>query len=167
MPSLIHFVMQVCDRWLISLQGIIIFLIFLLLIDHDIVFMESSLKAAYVPPAKRKQVLWSRVDIDQLKNFVNRFTSSFLNDYSANSQVEQMWEEFKTMCFECMNIVPSRLTKVGQNKPWITAQTKRFIRKKSVCIIMLDCQILQKTGIPIMQLKKLLSVNAEKHTMPI
>jgi len=41
-----------------------------------------------------------------------------------------MWEEFKAMCFECMNIVPSRLTKVGQNKPWITAQMKWLIRKK-------------------------------------
>jgi len=26
--------------------------------------------------------------------------------------------------------VPSRLTKEGQNKPWITAQMKQFIRKK-------------------------------------
>ena len=64
----------------------------------------------------RKQVLWSRADIEQLKDSVNRFTSSFLSKCSANSQVEQMWEEFKAMCFECMNIVPSRLIKEGQNK---------------------------------------------------
>jgi len=38
------------------------------------------------------------------------------------------------MCFECMNIVPSRLTKVGQNKPWITAQMKRLIRKKKTSV---------------------------------
>jgi len=45
-----------------------------------------------------------------------------------------MWEEFKAVCFECMNIVPSRLTKEGQNKPWITAQTKWLIRKKKTTV---------------------------------
>ena len=97
--------------------------------------MESSLKAI-LPPAKRKQILWSRVQIDQLKDFVNGFTSLFLNKYSANSQVEQMWEECKAMCLECINIAPSRVITERQSKLWITdaAQTKQLIRKKKTVI---------------------------------
>ena len=45
--------------------------------DHDIVYIESSLKAVYTPPAKRKQMLWSKANVNQLKDLINDFTSTF------------------------------------------------------------------------------------------
>ena len=95
--------------------------------DHDVVYIESSV---YMPPAKRKQLLRSKVNMNDLKDLINNFTRTFLSKYSPGSSIEQMWEEFKAICLECVNLIPSRLITNRYNKPWITANSKQYIRKK-------------------------------------
>ena len=51
------------------------------------------------------KALWSKVTINQLKDFIDSFIRTFLRKYSPASQVELMWEEFKVMCLECVNLI--------------------------------------------------------------
>ena len=88
------------------------------------------MKAVYTPPAKRKQLLWSKVNMNDMKDLINNLTRTFLSKYSPGSSIEQMCEEFKAICLECVNLIPSRLIINRYNKPWITTNTKQYIRKK-------------------------------------
>ena len=98
--------------------------------DHDIIYVESSVRAEYILPTKRKITLWSRADINCLSNFITNFNESFLSCHSSKSPVQLMWEEFKAMCLDCINLIPTKFVSVRYNKPWITIKTKQIIRKK-------------------------------------
>jgi len=49
---------------------------------------------------------------------------------SINTPIQSMWNQFKSICSDCLNLVPSKILSSRFNQPWITPHTKRICRKK-------------------------------------
>jgi len=71
--------------------------------DHEIVYVESYIKAPIQQVYKRKLYNWSKADFGKLKQDFIRFSDKFLNDYSTDTPIS---EEFKQVCSECLQQVP-------------------------------------------------------------
>ena len=60
------------------------------------------------------------------------YTTSFVATNTASSPVQEMWNQFKTMCSNCLELVLHKLSSIRFNQPWVTSNTKRICRKKKV-----------------------------------
>ena len=57
--------------------------------------------------------------------------SNFLSTYSPSTPVTILWEEFRTICCECLEMVPTKVVTTGKNKqPWINQSIKSLSRRK-------------------------------------
>ena len=41
-----------------------------------------------------------------------------------------MWSDFMSMCSDCMDMVPSKLSSTRFNQPWVNSKTKQMCTKK-------------------------------------
>ena len=98
--------------------------------DHDAVYVESFITAKYRCPAKRKLYQWAKADFQLLSQVITEFTSSFTSSNTTTSCVQKMWNDFKAMCMDCMELVPYTYPSSRFNQPWVTTRTKRICRKK-------------------------------------
>ena len=98
--------------------------------DHDAIYVESLVTAKYRCPAKRKLYQWAKTDFQLLSKVIVEFTDSFTASNGTTSCVQRMWNDFKNMCVDCMELVPYKYPSSRFNQPWITNRTKRICRKK-------------------------------------
>ena len=98
--------------------------------DHEVVSVKSLVQVNFLS-SKRRIYLWRRVNLAVIKNIVSEFSSTFLQSTSQTTPVNLLWEEFKTVCLECLNCVPSRILSTNKNRyPWITHNIRRLPRQK-------------------------------------
>ena len=71
-------------------------------------------------------------DFDTLRHNFVHFSSNFLNKYSSNTPVSQLWNEFKStgMCEECYKHIPVKPCSTNFKQPWRTPAIKRLCRNK-------------------------------------
>ena len=70
-------------------------------------------------PKQRTISIWHEVDMLSIKYVIIQFSQDFLSKLSLSTPINVLWEweEFKTMCFKHLSLVP-RITK----QPWITSR---------------------------------------------
>ena len=100
--------------------------------DHEAVTITSKLTLPRLKQSKRKIYVWSKADSLKIKTEVGKFAANFLR-CSGHLDVDTMWSEIKDNLLEILNkFVPSKLTSSRYFPPWITTQTKRYIRNKQI-----------------------------------
>ena len=62
--------------------------------------------------------------IDNIKEKILQFSSSFLSNYSNDQSVSTLWDNFKSLCCDCLNLVPTKSISARNNHPWISPLIK-------------------------------------------
>ena len=60
----------------------------------------------------------------------NHTNLKFLSNYTIESPVQQLWNDFMDMCSNCMDLVLSKFSSIRFNQPWVNSRTKQICRKK-------------------------------------
>jgi len=55
---------------------------------------------------QRNIYLWSKTDIQGMKNTVLNLCNAFLENNSVSTNIDALWEQFKAVCSEYLNHVP-------------------------------------------------------------
>ena len=95
--------------------------------DHEAIYI---ILATYIPPVRRKIILWHKADHCSLSERITSFSTDFLSHYTIYTSIEILWNEFKQLCQDCINSIPHKFSSSRFNQPWVTTYTKRLCRKK-------------------------------------
>ena len=99
--------------------------------DHEMVFTVSNINASRHKPVPRKIHLWNKADPYLVKQGLGTFASSFLATNFVSTPVDNMWAEItNSLNFILNSHVPSKLSTVRFNQPWINRQLKRLAQRK-------------------------------------
>jgi len=98
--------------------------------DHEAIYIESKLAVYTTPPTKRKVYLWNRANFCNINDVMLQQCSQFIQDNNEHIPIEELWSKFKTICKDCLDLIPSRLTSKRHNQPWINNHIKQITRKK-------------------------------------
>ena len=99
--------------------------------DHNIVFSEVQTHVPRKRPIKRKILLWKNADMDIIRTEVSKLSDHMSTEYTSSSDVNTMWDNFKTSCLSIMeDNVPSKMTSSRFSQPWINRRLKRMSRRK-------------------------------------
>ena len=100
--------------------------------DHEIVHIVSSVHPVRKKPTKHDILLWNKVDVSKMTKEAQDFNTKFLNQFSTNDSVEDMWSFIKTEVNKIIKSnVPSKTTSSKFHQPWINTITKRLLRRKN------------------------------------
>jgi hypothetical protein len=104
--------------------------------DHEVVFIDSSLKARRNRPPKRKVHIWKRADTPGLIAGVEDLNIKFHSKFSHSSDIESMWRFISQQLLNLMEKkIPSKLTSSRIQQPWITGDLRRLTRRKRKAFI--------------------------------
>ena len=78
--------------------------------DHETVHVETQLNIAATPVSTRRIFLWNQTDFHQVNHIMMQHCSEFLTNYSSDTPVEVLWSAFKSICSECLDLIPSTLS---------------------------------------------------------
>jgi len=99
--------------------------------DHETVHVETQLNIAATPVSTRQIFLWNQTDFHQVNHIMMQHCSEFLTNYSSDTPVEVLWSAFKSICSECLDLIPSTLSSKNHFKvPWINTYIKRLSNRK-------------------------------------
>ena len=83
--------------------------------DHEIVYIESSLKPRKVKKPPRKIYLYNKANIEQIKDNIKNIDLTN-TDISQEQDIDQLWETFKTSVINIMNEnIPTKLINNSKN----------------------------------------------------
>ena len=74
--------------------------------DHEAILVQSPIIAT-LQPSQHNIHIWSRADVLDMKNTALDLCNAFLENNTASTNTDALWDQFKTMCSECLNCVPS------------------------------------------------------------
>jgi len=98
--------------------------------DHEAIVVQSSIVAP-LQTTQHNIYLWNKADNRGMKDTALNLCNSFLENYSVSTNVEVLWEQFKAICLECLNYIPSKTINLNNKKqPWISRHIRRLSRKK-------------------------------------
>ena len=98
--------------------------------DHEAVCVECDLTVKSVLPVKKKLYLWNKADFTSINHLVTEFANSFL-DNTINTPVQDLWDAYKSMCMNCLQLVPTKTAPSGKsNQPWATPLIRYLSSKK-------------------------------------
>jgi len=106
------------------------FYILLGISDHEIVFVNSYITAKTQRPIKRRILLWSKANLEQIRLTALNLVLEFMNSFNIDTAVDALWDSFKTLCNTCLDLIPSKLSSTRFNQPWITRNIKSLSRRK-------------------------------------
>ena len=94
--------------------------------DHERVLVNSDISAKYQCPVKRKIWLWAKADLPSLKEDMQSFSNTFLEENSIQTDVDTLRTKFSDKCTQLMTEhVPSKITTSRYSQPWINQDLKR------------------------------------------
>jgi len=97
--------------------------------DHEAIFIKSSVTLSQHQCIRRKFYLWHKADNSSINETITQFATSFLK-FSTSTSVDILWEEFKIMCYNYLDFVPTKLQSNQSKQPWVISYIKRLSRKK-------------------------------------
>ena len=53
-----------------------------------------------------------------------------MNTYDSNTPIDTLWNEFKTLCNQCLNMIPQKCVTTKVCLSWLTGKIKRLSRRK-------------------------------------
>ena len=78
--------------------------------DHEAILVQSPIIASLKPSQHNIHIiLWSWEDVLSMKNTALNLCNVFLENNTVSTNIDVLWDQFKTMCSECHNYVPSKL----------------------------------------------------------
>jgi len=100
--------------------------------DHDTIpYIESSIKAKYQRPVRRKIFLWKKAKMEDLKPGMERFVTHFIEHHTIDTGINTLWSEFESKCAALMNEhIPSKFTSTRYSQPWVNNEIKQLSRRK-------------------------------------
>lgn len=61
---------------------------------------------------------------------MSHLSSQFLLNNNIDIPIQDLWDNFKSVCSKCMDLVPIRITSKKLLRPWIMMHIKRLSRRK-------------------------------------
>ena len=98
--------------------------------DHEVVSVSSLTSISHSKPKSRNIILWHNANFEVINNHIAQFADTFFNAYDHNTLINILWDEFKTLCKSCIDMIPQKMTCANDQPPWITRNSKRLLRKK-------------------------------------
>ena len=98
--------------------------------DHDTVMIESSTTVQNYPPSKRTIYLWTRANLDDIKQKLLNLCALYLTHNTISTPVTILWDDFKSICYECLDMIPVKEVSSNSKLIWINRIIKRLSRKK-------------------------------------
>ena len=99
--------------------------------DHEMVLTISNVIARYQKSVPRKILLWKKCNPDLIRKDIEEFASSFMSSNTLNTPVDNMWSEITTNLHKILETrVPTKLSTIRYNQPWINRQIKQLSRRK-------------------------------------
>ena len=98
--------------------------------DHEVVLVTSSITADLPPPTRRTIYLWSRTDLNLIRETAQSLCQRFTTTHSTSTPIDILWNDFMSICNTCMDLVPTKLSSTKHHQPWINSHIKRLTRKK-------------------------------------
>ena len=93
--------------------------------DHDIVFISTSVTIPYSKSTARNILLWHRADFELINHHIAQFTAFFMNTHDSNTPIDTLWNEFKTLCNQCLNMIPQKCVTTKACPSWLTGKIKK------------------------------------------
>ena len=95
--------------------------------DHDILLVDSNIRATRVKPPQRTIYLWGKANESKIREETDKFSSQF----DSSLAVEDMWQSIHSHLSTMLErYVPTKQTSLKFHKPWITTDLKRASRRK-------------------------------------
>ena len=99
--------------------------------DHDAVLAITKLASPLHKPIRRRIHLWKKANMEIVRNRITTFSTSFHEQYSSETPVQEMWSAFPSEIQNIMtDLVPSKWSTTRYNQPWVTTAIKRLARRK-------------------------------------
>ena len=76
--------------------------------DHEAVLIVSDISAKIKPPGTRKIFLWWKANFDSIMENIQQFSDSLLANYRSEQPVSILWNNFKSLCDDCLNFIPPK-----------------------------------------------------------
>ena len=74
---------------------------------------------------------WNKTDYHQINHIMLQYSSEFLTNFSSETPVEVLWSDFKSVCSECLDLIPSTLSSKKHLKaPWLNTHINRLSNRK-------------------------------------
>ena len=87
--------------------------------DHDAVAIEST-TVVQRKPLKRTVYLWSRANLADIKQTATELCNDFLNRNSTHNPVASLWNNFKLICYNCLELMLTKQTSINSKQNRIT-----------------------------------------------
>ena len=78
----------------------------------------------------RKVILWNKANIEFIKETIHQFSIEFFDKFSQSTSVDILWEEFRSLCLNCIFSIPTKSTNTSRKRPWISSHIRRLSHKK-------------------------------------
>ena len=96
--------------------------------DHDIVLIDSFIRANITKPIPRTISVWKKADINAMRNDTKTFTNKILEN---TTDVEEIWDATNNHLQSILKThVPTKTCSTKYHQPWITTDLKRLSRRK-------------------------------------
>ena len=101
--------------------------------DHDVVKINSQIKAVINEKPKRKIFLWNKCNLTELHQAAIKFQNLFLAEQNINQPVDDLWNCIKSNLKAIMdNLVPTKQSSNKINKCWFNTKLKKLCRQKII-----------------------------------
>ena len=74
--------------------------------DHEALFIESFITLNLQPLKPRKIHIWHKANMSSFKNLLIQSSQLFFSKFSLSTPINTLWEEFKSICFDCLSLNP-------------------------------------------------------------
>ena len=102
--------------------------------------------------------------MSSIKNLLIQSSQLFFSKFSLSTPINTLWEEFKSICFDYLSLVPAKFSNTAAKQPWITTHIKRLFLKKQR---LYNLAIAPLNGKLIVTSKKKFNINVVKHIIDI
>ena len=99
--------------------------------DHEVVYVESSLRPSRAITPPRKVFCYNKADFDSLKMELRRVKEEFVS-LEPTSTTQALWDKFRTIVTDLMQKYIPTKTLNGKKirKPWINRKVKSQMRRR-------------------------------------
>ena len=98
--------------------------------DHDIVVVNTKIKARLTKKPRRPVKQWSKADWDIIRKETTTFRGKFLSEYQERDE-DTNYSDFQQHVDDMLDKhVPAKLSSSRKNVPWLTPTIRLMCRKK-------------------------------------